>query len=108
MQRTQPHPEIVEFQRKMATPEAQQIYRQRSQVAETPHLWWKAQFRLRQFHVRGLVKAGMELLWAALTYNIASGPAHSVITALSLGILIISHILHLCGEYPGRSKVEPP
>ena len=71
VQRTQPHPEIVEFQRKMATPEAQQIYRQRSQVAETPHLWWKAQFRLRQFHVRGLVKAGMELLWAALTYNIA-------------------------------------
>ena len=40
-------------------------------MAETPHLWWKAQFRLRQFHVRGLVKAGMELLWAALTYNIA-------------------------------------
>lgn len=71
VQRTQPHPEIVEFQRKMATPEAQQIYRQRSQVAETPHLWWKAKFRLRQFHVRGLVKAGMELLWAALTYNIA-------------------------------------
>ena len=24
----------------------------------------------RQFHVRGLLKAGMELLWVALTYNI--------------------------------------
>ena len=54
----------------MALPETQQIYRQRSEVAETPHLWRKAKFGLRQFHVRGLVKVGMEALWAALSYNI--------------------------------------
>jgi hypothetical protein len=39
---------------RMALPETQQIYRQRSEVAETPHLWRKAKFGLRQFHVRGL------------------------------------------------------
>jgi transposase len=71
VQRSELHPELVAFQQQMATPEAQHIYRQRSAVAETPHLWWKAKFRLRQFHVRSLVKAGMELLWAALTFNIA-------------------------------------
>jgi hypothetical protein len=39
-------------------------------VAETPNLWIKAKFRLRQFSVRGLRKVGMEALWACLTYNI--------------------------------------
>ena len=70
VQRSEYHKEIKEFQERMALPETQQIYRQRSEVAETPHLWLKAKFGLRQFHVRGLVKAGMEALWAALTYNI--------------------------------------
>jgi transposase len=70
VQRSEYHKEINEFQERMALPEVQQIYRQRSEVAETPHLWIKAKFGLRQFHVRGLVKVGMEALWAALTYNI--------------------------------------
>ena len=70
VQRSDYHQEIQEFQRRMAEPETQQIYRQRSEVAETPHLWIKAKFGLRQFHVRGLVKVGMEALWAALTYNV--------------------------------------
>jgi transposase len=70
VQRSDYHKEIKEFQERMALPETQQIYRQRSEVAETPHLWMKAKFGLRQFHVRGLVKVGMEALWAALTYNI--------------------------------------
>jgi hypothetical protein len=52
-------------------PETQKIYRQRSEVAETPHLWMKAKYGLRQFHVRGLVEVGQEALWVALTYNIA-------------------------------------
>jgi transposase len=70
VQRSEYHQEINQFQQRMALPEMQQIYRQRSEVAETPHLWMKAKFGLRRFHVRGLLKVGQEALWAALTYNI--------------------------------------
>jgi transposase len=62
--------EIMEFRQKMQTDKAREIYRQRAQVAETPNLWIKAKFGLRQFSVRGLRKVGMEALWACLTYNI--------------------------------------
>jgi hypothetical protein len=62
--------EVAEFRQKMATERAREIYKTRAQVAETPNLWIKAKFRLRQFSVRGLRKVGMEALWACLTYNI--------------------------------------
>jgi hypothetical protein len=62
--------EVAEFRQKMQTEQAREIYRQRAQVAETPNLWIKAKFGLRQFSVRGLSKVGMEALWACLTYNI--------------------------------------
>ena len=62
--------EVAEFRHRMQTERAREIYRQRSQVAETPNLWIKAKFGLRQFSVRGLSKVGMEALWACLTYNI--------------------------------------
>jgi transposase len=62
--------EVAEFRHKMQTEQAREIYRQRAQVAETPNLWIKAKFGLRQFSVRGLRKVGMEALWACLTYNI--------------------------------------
>jgi transposase len=62
--------EVAEFRRKMATEQARKIYSQRAQVAETPNLWIKAKFGLRQFSVRGLRKVGMEAMWACLTYNI--------------------------------------
>jgi transposase len=70
VQRSEYQEEIDKFQERMALPEAKQLYRQRSEVAETPHLWMKAKFGLRQFHVRGLAKVAQEALWAALTYNI--------------------------------------
>jgi transposase len=70
VQRSEYHQEIKDFQQRMGLPETQQIYRQRSEVAETPHLWMKAKFGLRQFHVRGLIKVAQEALWAALAYNI--------------------------------------
>jgi hypothetical protein len=54
----------------MQTDEAKPIYRQRGEVAEFPNAWVKAKFGLRQFRLRGLVKTGMEVLWACLTYNI--------------------------------------
>ena len=62
--------EVTEFRQKMATERAREIYKTRAQVAETPNLWIKAKFGLRQFSVRGLCKVGMEALWACLTYNI--------------------------------------
>jgi len=62
--------EVAEFRQKMHSERAREIYKTRAQVAETPNLWIKAKFGLRQFSVRGLVKVGMEALWACLTYNI--------------------------------------
>lgn len=58
------------FKTKMATDEAQQIYRQRSQVAEFPHAWIKERCGLRQFRCRGRLKATMEATWACLSYNL--------------------------------------
>jgi len=34
------------------------------------HAWIKSKLGLRQFHVRGLKKVQMEMLWACLTYNL--------------------------------------
>jgi transposase len=65
-----PDPAVVSFMEKMKTEEAKEIYKQRSGVAEFPHAWIKEKIGLRQFHLRGLVKAGMEALWVCLTYNI--------------------------------------
>lgn len=62
--------EVTEFRQRMQTEQAREIYRHRAQVAETPNLWIKAKFGLRQFGMRGLTKVGMEALWACLTYNI--------------------------------------
>ena len=62
--------EVAEFRQKMQSEGARAIYKTRAQVAETPNLWIKAKFKLRQFSVRGLAKVGMEALWACLTYNI--------------------------------------
>lgn len=61
---------ILEFRKKMASPEAQAQYRRRGRVVEFCHAWIKSKLGLRQFHVRGLRKAGTELLWACLTYNL--------------------------------------
>jgi transposase len=65
-----PDPAVVSFMEKMKTEEAKEIYKQRSGVAEFPHAWIKEKIGLRQFHLRGLVKVGMEALWVCLTYNI--------------------------------------
>lgn len=63
-------PELAKFRERMATEEARATYGQRAQIAETPNLWIKAKFKLRQFCVRGLSKVRMEALWACMTYNI--------------------------------------
>ena len=55
---------------KMQTEEAKQIYKQRGQIAEFPWAWIKEKLGLRRFRVRGLRKAGLETIWACVTYNI--------------------------------------
>jgi transposase len=69
--RTQEAPAVRAFAEKMQTPEAKAIYRQRGPVAEFPNAWLKAKLGLRQFHLRGLAKVLLEVLWAALAYNLA-------------------------------------
>jgi transposase len=61
---------VAALRRKMDTPEAQAIYRQRGAVAEFPNAWLKDKIGLRKFHVRGLANAATEAVWACLTYNI--------------------------------------
>jgi transposase len=68
--RVEDSPAVAAFKQKMATPEAQQTYKQRAGVAEFPNAWIKDKIGLRQFRLRGLVKVGIEALWVCLTYNI--------------------------------------
>lgn len=68
--RTENVPAVAAYVKKMKTPEAQAIYRERKRTAEFPNLWLKERFGLRRFRVRGLVKATCEAVWACLTYNI--------------------------------------
>jgi hypothetical protein len=63
-------PRITAFLAKMETDEAKAIYKQRAEVAEFLNLWIKEKFGLRQFSLRGLIKAEIEAFWACLTYNI--------------------------------------
>jgi hypothetical protein len=56
---------------RMKRPETRALYRKRSEIAEFPHLWVKGVKRWRRFSVRGLVKAGIEALWVALSYNMS-------------------------------------
>ena len=62
--------EIVAFREKMKREEIKAIYKQRGAVAEFPNAWIKSKIKLRQFRLKGLKKAGIEVLWACLTYNI--------------------------------------
>ena len=62
--------DVAAFRQKMGEAEYRAIYRKRGGVAEFPNAWIKEKLGLRKFRVRGLVKAGSELVWACLTYNI--------------------------------------
>jgi transposase len=62
--------EVRQFAEKMQTEAAKAIYRQRGAVAEFPHAWIKDKLGMKQFRLRGLIKVRLEVLWAALTYNI--------------------------------------
>lgn len=61
---------VQAFRQKMETKEARASYRRRGRVVEFCHAWIKSKLGLRQFHVVGLRKVQMEMLWACLTYNL--------------------------------------
>jgi transposase len=63
-------PVVMAFRKKMASEEARKQYRRRGRIVEFCHAWIKSKLGLRQFHVRGLAKVQMEMLWACLTYNL--------------------------------------
>ncbi len=67
--RPQDPPEIAQWRLRMATDEAKEIYRERAASAE----WVNAQSRnrgLRQFPVRGMLKARAVVLWYTLAHNL--------------------------------------
>jgi transposase len=64
-----PAPAIEQFDRKMRTRAAKQIYHQRSQLAEFPNLWIKEKLKFRRFSGRGCIKALAEVLLHAVTFN---------------------------------------
>ena len=68
--RVSEQPAVAAFRQKMAQPENREIYRRRGPIAEFPNAWIKDKLNLRKFRLRGLLKAGTELLWACLTYNL--------------------------------------
>jgi len=68
--RAEHSPILQQFAEKMETEAAKTIYRQRGAVAEFPNAWIKDKMGLKQFRLRGLIKVRLEVLWAALTYNI--------------------------------------
>lgn len=61
---------VRDFMGRMQRPDKQAEYKRRSVIAETPHMWWKGNWKWRRFSVFGRAKATMEILWLAIAYNI--------------------------------------
>ena len=68
--RSRESPVMNAFREKMATEQAQAVYRRRGPIAEFVHAWIKSKLGLRQFHVRGLSKVRAEMLWVCFTFNV--------------------------------------
>ena len=62
-------PVISNFREKMESEEARKIYKKRGPVAEFPNAWIKDKIKLRKYRLRGMLKAGIETMWACLAYN---------------------------------------
>ena len=54
----------------MKTDEGRKQYKRRAWSAETPFAVLKSTMNFRRFPLRGLAKAGLELQWTALAYNL--------------------------------------
>lgn len=55
---------------RMRDPKTQELYKRRSQVAETPHMRIKENWKWRRFSVRDLANSAKEAIWVALAYNV--------------------------------------
>jgi hypothetical protein len=62
-------PAVAEWRRRMATPAAQEIYKQRASTAECVNALARNR-GLQQFHVRGLRKTKAIVLWYVLAHNL--------------------------------------
>lgn len=62
--------QMADWRRRMGTPEAKEIYKQRAATAETTNADLKINRALDRLTVRGLRKVHSVVLWAALSYNI--------------------------------------
>ena len=61
---------MIAFREKSTQPESQQAYKRRAAVSETVNAWLKEKMGIRRFRLRGLRKAGIEMIWACLSYNV--------------------------------------
>ena len=61
---------VIEFEEKMKTEKAKEIYKKRGEYSEFVNAWIKEKFRIRQFRLRGLSKVNAEITLALLAYNI--------------------------------------
>ncbi|MEX0700845.1 MAG: IS1182 family transposase [Planctomycetales bacterium] len=61
---------VEQLARRMATPEAQAKYAQRSHAAERPFATIKQQFAARRFLLRGLEQVRIEWRWLATAFNV--------------------------------------
>jgi transposase len=68
--RTDEAPAVRELKARMETESGQRIYAERKRVIELVNACLKSKLGLRQFHLQGLIKVGMELLWACMAYNV--------------------------------------
>jgi len=70
----QPKPDdsaaVAAWRRRMGTPQAQEIYKQRASTVETANGDLREHRGLDRFVVRGLPKVRCVVLWAAISYNI--------------------------------------
>jgi transposase len=63
-------PEVAQWRERMATPEAQTIYKERAATSETVNADLRTYRGLDRFLVRGLAKVRCVVLWSALAYNL--------------------------------------
>ena len=75
-------PAVAEWRARMATQEANEIYKQRAATAECVNAHARNR-GLRQFPVRGMLKAKAIVLWHALAHNLLrmAGPTLRVALA---------------------------
>ncbi|WP_190273702.1 transposase [Granulicella mallensis] len=63
-------PALLRWKKRMASPEGQQIYKQRAATSETVNADLRTHRGLTQMTIRGTTKMRCVALWCALAYNL--------------------------------------